>query len=96
MCDQHLRGEHVEMHMFVGCIRLGKSIAGYLHKGLVEIDKLQQRHDELAKEMKRRGNRHASPLLDFSWDGENGRVDVPASYRELLRRCEKCRCKVLV
>ena len=37
MCRQHLLGEHVEIHMFVGAISRGKSVKGYLEKGLLEV-----------------------------------------------------------
>ena len=62
MCDQHLLGEHAEMHMFVGTIRHGISLAGYITGGLVETHRIVQRHDQLAAEMARRGMNHRSPL----------------------------------
>lgn len=55
LCGKHLRGEHVEMHMFEGCIRLGKSIKGYLEKGFVDPKRIKSRHNELAQEMLNRG-----------------------------------------
>ena len=51
MCDKHLLGEHVEMHMFVGCLLKGKSIQGYIDKGLVDVSLLTARHGALVKEM---------------------------------------------
>ena len=33
MCRKHLLGEHVEIHMAVATLRLGKSVAGFLEKG---------------------------------------------------------------
>lgn len=32
MCRQHLLGEHVECHMFVGAILKGISLSGYIKK----------------------------------------------------------------
>lgn len=51
MCRKHRLGEHVECHMFVGTIRRGRNVRGYLQKGLLEIHNIQKRHDELAEEM---------------------------------------------
>ena len=48
MCRQHLLGEHVEMHMFVGCWNKGIKLNGYLEGGLVELCEVKNRHDELA------------------------------------------------
>ena len=35
MCRKHLLGEHVELHMIAACLRLGKSIRGYVETGLI-------------------------------------------------------------
>lgn len=37
MCNKHLFGEHVELHMFVGIINKNKSLAGYLKNKLIEV-----------------------------------------------------------
>ena len=55
MCRKHLMGEHVEIHMAVATLRLGRSVDGFLEKGLLELRSLKSRHDELAAEMLRRG-----------------------------------------
>jgi len=52
MCRQHLLGEHVEIHMFVGTLSRGKSVKGYLEKGLLEVHNLYWRHEELVEEIK--------------------------------------------
>lgn len=90
MCRKHLLGEHVECHMFVGAINKGTSIRGYLEKGILEIHSLNRRHDALAREMKRRGMRHKSPLPKFPVLVE-GKVNGKSSLKELLRRCPDCR-----
>jgi hypothetical protein len=90
MCNQHLLGEHVEMHMFVGTLNKRKSILGYLEKGLVEVHNIRKRHDELASEMKRRKFRHNSPLPKFKYK-KTGKVDSKANIQELKKRCKKCR-----
>jgi hypothetical protein len=90
MCRKHLLGEHVEIHMAVATLRLGKSVAGFLEKGLLELGSLRSRHDELVEEMLRRGYRHNSPLGRLPRRNE-GKVDRRANLRELARRCPDCR-----
>ena len=91
MCDRHLRGEHVECHMFVGTIKKGKSIEGFVQDGLVDVRLIKKRHDVLAEEMLARGGRHESPLKSFlpphPW---NNFIDVRANIAELARRCPDC------
>lgn len=94
LCDQHLLGEHVEHHMFAGCLLKGKTLTGYIDGGLVEIQTLIARHDELVAEMQRRGFNHKSPMpgidkLLFA----AGYVDVDANIKELAKRCKHCRAR---
>lgn len=93
MCRNHLLGEHLEMHMFAGSIRKGVSIKGYVEKGLVDVNHIKDRHDELADEMGRRGYCHKSPLKsDFlaKHKGERGKVDKIRNIYDLKKRCRKC------
>jgi hypothetical protein len=92
MCDKHLLGEHVEMHMFVGAIRKGISIQGYIDTGLVETERIKDRHDEIANEMSSRGMRHASPMdsLDIT---PAGKIDIVKNQIELCYRCRRCDAK---
>jgi hypothetical protein len=89
MCQQHLLGEHVETHMLAGSLNRGRSIDGFLAKGLLEPQNLAARHAALAAEITARGMHHRSPLQAFRRVVE-GSVDVKASYIELARRCAKC------
>lgn len=90
LCTQHLTGEHVELHMFVGSIRKGISMRGYIDNGMVEIHNIRKRHKELVEEMERRGLNHKSPLPLFRmWKA--GHIDVKANERLLFHKCEKCR-----
>jgi cytosine/adenosine deaminase-related metal-dependent hydrolase len=92
LCRKHLLGEHVECHMFRGSLLKGKSVRGFLETGLLDSRKLARRHDQLAKEMLRRGYRHASPLpRDFDPKAAPGSVDVVEALRELASRCDECR-----
>jgi hypothetical protein len=94
MCRQHLLGEHVELHMLVGSINRGISLDGYINDGLIELDMIRERHQELVDEMHRRGYRHKSPLPRFARAlqayKQRGQVDVDSNVVELARRCEAC------
>ncbi len=90
MCRQHLLGEHVETHMFVGAILKGTGMHGYIANNLLESKSLRQRHDALVQEMERRGMAHKSPLKDFKLVPV-GTVDRQSAQTELLRRCKECR-----
>jgi hypothetical protein len=94
MCNQHLLGEHVELHMFVGTLNKDRCVQGYLDKGLLEIHNLHKRHDELVAEMERRGMRHKSPLPVLLNPCTTGCIDTEQNQRELLRRCKRCEEKI--
>ncbi len=91
MCRKHLLGEHVEMHMFIGVINKGKSLAGYINTGLVEIDQIIIRHNELVEEMKNRGYNHKSPInIDYKLPSL-GQVNILSNEKELKHRCKDCK-----
>ena len=91
LCRKHLLGEHVELHMLVGCIIKGKSIQGYLDTGLVETGSIYRRHNELTKEIKRRGYNHKSPLeITEKVYPARGKVNVTKSLEDLSQRCKEC------
>ncbi|MFA5992877.1 MAG: pyrimidine dimer DNA glycosylase/endonuclease V [Candidatus Pacearchaeota archaeon] len=94
MCNQHLLGEHVEMHMFVGTINRGKSIEGYIKRGLVETSLIEKRHKDLAIELKKRGFNHKSNLPKFNIKSY-GNVDKNLSLIELKKRCVKCKSRIV-
>jgi hypothetical protein len=92
MCRQHLLGEHAEIHMFIGTISRGKSVKGYLEKGLLEVHNLYSRHEELVEEMKRRGYHHQSDVEEKWRTAEKlGVVDRKKSFEELVKRCPRCK-----
>lgn len=92
MCRNHLLGEHSEIHLFVWNIDAGHSVRGYIDKGLLEIHNLYDRHEDLARELRRRGYRHNSEL-DAKWKmaKKEGSIDRQKSLRALIGRCAKCR-----
>jgi hypothetical protein len=94
MCRQHLLGEHVEIHMFIGTITRKKSVTGYLQKGLLEVHNLFSRHNEIVEEMKQRGYKHHSEVNE-KWNitEENGFIDREENLIELLKRCSKCKSR---
>jgi hypothetical protein len=92
MCRQHLLGEHVEIHMFIGTINRKKSIKGYLEKGLLEIHNLYSRHAELVEEMKMRGYGHYSEIhKKWKFAEKNGVINKEKNINELINRCPKCK-----
>jgi hypothetical protein len=102
MCRQHLLGEHVEHHMFLGSIRRGTSINGYIAKNLLEPSSLRRRHDALVMEMLERGYRHNSPfttedidrcLGKMSNEELKARIDRTAAFHDLISRCIECRSR---
>jgi hypothetical protein len=90
LCRNHLLGEHKEIHQLVGSILAKKSIKGHLEKGQVEIHNIQKRHEELVKELKKRGYNHKSPLKKFK-TFKAGKINIIENYKELKRRCKKCK-----
>lgn len=89
LCRKHLLGEHVEMHMFVGCINKKISLKGYISNNLVEIHNIKCRHNILAQEIIRRNMNHNSILPEFeSW--VEGKVNIEYNVIDLLNRCQRC------
>ena len=92
MCRQHLLGEHVEMHMFVGIIIKGTSLEGYIRGGLVEVHNIRKRHDELVAEMEKRGFKHHSPIPDnYRLKLIAGKVDAKRNAVDLINLWLGCR-----
>ena len=89
LCRKHLLGEHGEIHKhrhnFVKKHRMDGRV------GQIEPKSMEKRHNELAKEMTRRGYNHKSPFKqpDVSYLPEMV-VDANESIKDLLRRCGEC------
>ena len=91
LCRKHLLGEHVEHHMFIGSIKKGFSVKGYLRDGFLEPATLYSRHDEIVKEMKHRGYNHKSPLLKIGLSHlPKGKISIPRNIADLRNRCPEC------
>ena len=92
LCRKHLLGEHCELHKFRPSFVKGISITG--RRGQIEPESMQERHDELAKEMVKRGFNHNSPyeqpdLSHYNLFGFT--VNKEASLIDLYSRCDECR-----
>lgn len=95
LCEQHLLGEHKEMHQEAGTLANhphGDAICyGHAKKAQVRVGWLEQRHDKLATELSRRGNNHNSPFdYDLSEYDDIGYVDRYANVVDLYNRCDAC------
>jgi hypothetical protein len=101
LCRQHLLGEHAEIHKFRHNFVKQHSIDGRLSP-VVQIEpiEMERRHNDLAAEMVRRGYKHQSPysLPDLSYlshDQVFAKVDREESRRELCKRCNSCRMRIM-
>jgi hypothetical protein len=91
--------------MFLGTMKKGKSLEGYVRNNLLELSSLRSRHDALAKEILRRGYNHKSDLelgnenleifLSFNKDYpmiyKTSKVNSESSLQNLHDRCLECR-----
>ena len=99
LCDQHLLGEHGELHKFLHNWIKRQPILKRLEGNAMEPLSYKFRHDQLAKEMVQRGMRHRSPLAqpDFSYlpvEQQAFRVDVEKNIALVCQRCEACRSRI--
>lgn len=98
LCDQHLLGEHKELHMEVGSLKNhphGQAIVeGHVKKGQVVLSQIAQRHSLLVEEMIQRGMNHNSPLEveklheNELYDVDNN--DIEYNRKDLSNRCDDC------
>lgn len=90
MCRQHLLGEHFELHKFVNKLGWGRKLNGFIERGLMETHNIEKRHNEIVKEMLRRGFKHNSPLKN-KFNFKAGYVDAELNKQVLIDRCKECR-----
>ena len=100
MCRKHLLGEHVELHMMVGSIRKGKSLAGFFRNRLIFPESIEARHDLISEEMINRGYQHRSVLPDYDYSNLSypwpSRKDFKSNRIELATRCADCLIKMFL
>lgn len=97
LCDQHLLGEHVEAHMFIGTARKNKTrLVHFIAHRLVNPRRIVIRHDKLVKEMERRGMNHSTPMMpeDIELCRTFKDFPVPDSTSLLSERCDDCRERI--
>ena len=98
MCDKHLLGEHVELHMIVGSINKNKKLDGYIKNNLISPTNIIKRHNDIACEMIERKFNHKSNLPIFNLDEyvdsvKYAQINEESSLNELVTRCNRCREK---
>jgi hypothetical protein len=97
LCNKHLIAEHHEIHMFIGMLKKGRSIQGYIDKGLVEVGSLFSRHECLVKEMLNRNMNHLTSLDNIELLNvlvHDKKVDIENSKKELKSRCIYCALRI--
>jgi hypothetical protein len=101
MCKEHLLGEHLETHMFLGTLKRSIHLDGYVDSNCLELKSLKKRHDDLADEMFRRGYNHKSPLnipngycFGQSKYVVDSKINKGESLKELLSRCKRCKSRM--
>lgn len=104
MCRKHLNGSHVEIHMFLGAIKKGTSMKGFINNNLLEAKSLKSYHDEIVDEMIFRGYRHNTKIdQDYfeecfnklSNEYKNHKINKESSLKELITRCPECKLRKL-
>ena len=97
LCRKHLVAEYNECKMFIGTLRKGISINGYIRNDLLEPLSLVQRHQALSREMYSRGYQTNIIIEDFQVNYSHltdeqihHKIDRKNSLRELLKRCPEC------
>jgi hypothetical protein len=99
LCNNHLLGEHGEIHKHRHNFEKKHKMDGRLSP-VVQIEpmSMQSRHDELAKEMLHRNINHKSPFLqpDISYLQQKGemKVDMMLSLVDLSERCNECKKRI--
>lgn len=100
LCDQHLLGLHKELHQEAGTLENhphGEAIVrGHWVFGQVSTDRVRERHQEVAKEMERRGMNHDSPL-DFEdrYGFHSWMIGLPLEQVQKVKLSNRCGdCKV--
>jgi hypothetical protein len=82
--------------MISGSINKKKSLKGFAENNCLQLSSLKKRHDEIAKEMNKRGMNHKSPLevpnvAYLSSKEIFSFVNQKKSYQEIKKRCDNCR-----
>ena len=97
LCQQHLLGEHNEIHKHKHNFEKQHKMDGRI-KPIPQIIpvKMQERHDELAKEMLRRDRNHKSPykMPSISYlplKYLTAKANIEFNINDLITRCSECK-----
>ncbi len=95
MCDQHILGEHVDMHVFADWMRHRREEPWhYIKNGMVNVNAVTSRHDVLAEEMVKRSRTHNSPAITFTiwrFHRTHDELDLIANIAALHALCAACK-----
>ena len=99
LCRNHLLGEHREIHAIWSILTKDKK--GYskhpeTKRWRGKLKALYKRHDQLVKEMRRRGYKHCSGIDSKLANGRGTQDEYVNSRKEQVRilRNKNCGCKV--
>ena len=100
ICMQHILGEHLELHMFLGAIKKNYKLNGYLKNGLLEINNIKIRHDILKEYIKNEktpiSEEEEKLILEthLKYKCIENKIYISSNIKELYRRCENCRKRI--
>lgn len=91
MCRQHLLGEHGEIHKFRHSFVKKHNMIKRIELGQIDPYIMAERHNELVKEMSRRGYNHKSPYKqpDISYLPQ-----LEINLMDSRKKCELCKKRV--
>lgn len=99
LCDNHLLGEHREIHAIWSIITKNKK--GYCNHPEVKrwrgkLKALYKRHQKIVKEMKERGFKHRSPLNHNLASGKavQDKYVTPPKKQKTILKNKGCNCQV--
>ncbi len=101
MCRKHLLGEHAEIHKFRHIFEKGQSIENRVkYPAQIVPLRMQERHDDLVKEMLARGYKHKSPytqpcLDEYPVEQVEPRFSIWHNVADIVKRCPECRNRIL-
>ena len=99
LCKKHLLGEHRELHGLWNILTKHGGKGGYSKhpetlRWVGRLNALYNRHEELVKEMSKRGYQHRSPLDKKLARGKRKQdkfINTIAEQKEILKN-KKCNC----
>ena len=99
LCRKHLLGEHRELHGLWNILTKHKGMGGYSKhpetlRWIGKLHLLYQRHEEVVKEMQKRGYAHKSPLKkEFNSSIEKQTIFINTiNEQKQLLNAKSCEC----